>query len=79
MCGKCMIICNKEKTFIFRDRVKEFTRDKFTDVQVQVLDDVNGKFASAAVKISSAMSKLEKRINLDEYLQCIDYEINNFA
>ncbi|PWD97521.1 hypothetical protein [Marinilabilia rubra] len=57
----------------------EFTRDKFTDVQVQVIDDKNEKFASAAVKISSAMSKLEKKINLDEYLQCIDYEINNFA
>ena len=41
------------------------------------LDDENEKFASAAIKISSAMSKLEKRINLDEYLQCIDYEINN--
>jgi hypothetical protein len=57
----------------------EFTRDKFTNVQVQVMDDNNEKFASTTVKISSAMSKLEKKINLDEYLQCIDYEINNFA
>jgi predicted glycoside hydrolase/deacetylase ChbG (UPF0249 family) len=61
---------------IYRD---EFTRDKFTTVQVQVFDDNNEKFASTTVKISSAMSKLKKRINLNEYLQCIDYEINNFA
>jgi hypothetical protein len=57
----------------------EFTRDRFTVVQVQVMDDNNEKFASASVKISSAMNKLERKINLDEYLQCIDYEINNFA
>lgn len=57
----------------------EFTRDRFTDIQVQVMDDNNEKFASTTVKISSAMNKLEKKINLNEYLQCIDYEINNFA
>jgi len=54
----------------------EFTRDKFTDVQVQVMDDNNEKFASSTVRISSAMSKLEKEIKLNEYLQCIDFEIN---
>lgn len=57
----------------------EFTRDKFTNVQVQVMDDNNEKFASSTVRISSAMSKLEKEINLDEYLQCVDFKINNFA
>jgi len=55
----------------------EFTRDKFTDVQVQVMDDNNEKFASSTVRISSAMSKLNKEINLDEYLQCVDFNINN--
>jgi len=57
----------------------EFTRDKFTDVQVQVMDDNNEKFASSTVRISSAMRKLKKEINLDEYIQCIDFNINNFA
>lgn len=57
----------------------EFTRDKFTDVQVQVMDENNENFASSTVKISSAMSKLEKEMNLDEYIQCIDFKINNFA
>lgn len=57
----------------------EFTRDKFTDVQVQVMNENNENFASSTVKISSAMSKLEKEMNLDEYIQCIDFKINNFA
>jgi len=57
----------------------EFTKDKFTDVEVQVIDDNNEKFASTTVKINSAMSKLGKEINSDEYLQCIDFKINNFA
>lgn len=57
----------------------EFTRDKFTDVQVQVMNENNENFPSSTVKISSAMSKLEKEMNLDEYIQCIDFKINNFA
>lgn len=57
----------------------EFTRDKFTHVQVQVLDDNNDKFASATIIISSVLRKLEKDMTLDEYLQCIDFKINNFA
>ena len=57
----------------------EFTKDKFTDVEVQIIDDNNEKFASTTVKINLAMSKLEKEINLDEYFQCIDFKINSFA
>jgi len=57
----------------------EFTKDKFTDVEVQVIDDNNEKFACTTVKINSAMRKLGKEINSSEYLQCIDFKINNFA
>ena len=57
----------------------EFTRDKFTNVQVQIIDNISEKIAISTVKINSAMSKLKKEIKLDEYLQCIDFEINNFA
>ena len=57
----------------------EFIKDKFTDVEVQVTDENNEKFASTTVKINSAMSKLEKEINLNEYLQCIEFKLNNFT
>lgn len=57
----------------------EFTRDKFTDVQVVVMDDNTEKSASATVKISSAMSKLQNEMNQDKYIGCIEFEINNFA
>lgn len=57
----------------------EFTRDKFSVVKVEVLDETNKKIARASVKIATAMSKLENKIDLKEYLQSIEYVINNFA
>lgn len=57
----------------------EFTRDKYSDVKVEVLDETNKQIASASVKINTAISKLENRMDLKEYLQNIEFEINNFA
>ena len=57
----------------------EFTRDKFTHVQVEVIDEENEKSASATVKINIAMSKVQKEMKLDEYIENIKFETNNFA
>ncbi|HUX59885.1 MAG TPA: hypothetical protein VMV32_01125 [Ignavibacteriaceae bacterium] len=57
----------------------EYTRDKFTHVQVEVIDYENEKSASATVKISFAMSKVQKELKLDEYIQNIEFKTNNFA
>jgi hypothetical protein len=57
----------------------EFTRDKFTHVQVEVIDEENEKSASATVKINIAMSKVQKEMKLDEYIENIEFETNIFA
>ncbi len=57
----------------------EFTRDKYSDVKVEVIDETNKQMASVSVKIDKALSKLENRIGLKEYLQSIEFEIQNFA
>lgn len=57
----------------------EFIRDIYSDVKVEVLDEINKQIASASVKIDTAMRKLENKINLKEYLQSIEFEVNNFA
>ena len=57
----------------------KFIRDKFTHVQVEVIDAENEKSASANVKISVDISKVQKEMKLDEYIKKIEFETNNFA
>jgi hypothetical protein len=57
----------------------EFTSDRYSVVKVEVLDETNRQIARASVKIDTAMSKLENKIDLKEYLQNIEFEINNLA
>lgn len=57
----------------------EFIRDKFTHVQVEVIDEKNKKSACATVKIRIAMSKVQKEMKLDEYIQNIEFEFNKFS
>ncbi|MDA3832561.1 MAG: hypothetical protein PF495_04115, partial [Spirochaetales bacterium] len=52
----------------------EFTRDKYSHVQVHVVDNNNEKSARATVKVSVAMCKVQKKMSLDEYIQNIEFE-----
>ena len=57
----------------------EFTRDKFSHVQIEVIDENSEKSAKATIEINVAMSKIQKEMGLDKYIQSIEYEINKFA
>lgn len=57
----------------------EFTRDKYNKVRVEMVDDLTEKCASASVEINIAMKKVKNEMILDDYIQNIDFKINNFA
>lgn len=56
----------------------EFTRDNYSGVKVEVLDEANKQIARASVKIDTAIRKLENKIDLKEYIQSIKFEVDNF-
>lgn len=42
---------------------------------MEVVDEENRKSATAGVKISAAMDKLHKKIEVEEYIQNIEFNI----
>lgn len=57
----------------------EFSVDKFSRAKVKIVDDDINELASATIEVAIAMKKVKGEISLNEYLEKMDFKINNCA
>lgn len=55
----------------------KFIRENFDRVKVNIFDYENNKTASASIKINTVMKKADNKLSLKEYIDKIDFQINN--
>lgn len=53
----------------------EFIRSNFQRTKIFIVDDDQNKLASASISIEVALRKVKSEINLDEYLSCMNFDL----
>ncbi|WP_282014684.1 hypothetical protein [Marinifilum flexuosum] len=55
----------------------EFIKEKYNRTKVNIVDEKSDILASASIDVEIALSKAENKISLEEYINNIDFKINN--